>query len=82
MANKTISKCPVCGFPITAEHEGQTAICANCGEKLEAIQSSISGPAFGFWPFVIGLTFGVILGPAIIAGTDSGRKWLEKQARR
>ena len=79
MATKTIGKCAVCGYPIQA-YEGQTTVCAYCGEKLEAISQGITIPT----PLFVGLVacgFGVLLGPAIIASTSGGREWLEKQAR-
>ena len=81
MATKTISKCPICGYPVQAEYEGQSVVCAYCGEKLEAvITQGITIPT----PLFIGvLAFlgGMLIGPAIIASTSEGRAWLEKQAR-
>ena len=80
MANKTLSKCPACGWPMNAEYSGQNAVCAYCGEKVEAIAGGISIPT----PVAIGLLSflgGMFLGPAIIASTSEGKKWLEEQAR-
>lgn len=79
MATTTMSKCPVCGYPIQA-YEGQTAVCAYCGEKLEAISQAVVIPT----PVFVGIVAflgGVLLGPALIATTSEGREWLEKQAR-
>ena len=81
MAIKTLSKCSTCGYPIQAEYEGQTAVCAYCGEKLEATISqgiTISTPVF---VGVLAFAAGMLLGPALIASTSGGRDWLEKQAR-
>ena len=78
MAIKTLSKCPICGFPIQAEHEGQTTICAYCGANLIAQGVTIPTPLF------IGLVcfgLGMFLGPAMISSTAAGRDWLERQAR-
>jgi len=81
MATKTISKCPICGYPVQAEYEGQTAICAYCGTKLEAtISQGITIPTTLFWS-LIAFGVGVVIGPALIASTSGGRDWLEKQAR-
>ena len=81
MATKTVAKCPMCGYPINAEYEGETVVCAYCGEKLEAVITdgiTIPTPLF---VGLLGFGLGVILGPALIATTAEGRSWLEKQAR-
>jgi len=75
----TLTKCPVCGFPIEAEVEGQTAICAYCGEHLIAQGVTIPTSLF---VGVIAFGLGMFLGPALVATTDEGRKWLEGQARK
>ena len=78
----TLTKCCGCGYPIQANFEGETAICAYCGQKLEAvITQGVTIPSTLFWA---GLAFGlgVLVGPALIASTSEGRSWLEKQARR
>lgn len=80
MATKTISSCPVCGYPVAIEHEGQTEICANCGEKLQAVAQGITIPT-PLFVGVIAFGLGVLIGPALIATTAGGRSWLEKQAR-
>lgn len=80
MATKTISKCDVCGYPLAAEFEGQTATCPMCSAINEAISQGITIPT----PLFIGIVAflgGVLLGPALIASTSGGRDWLEKQAR-
>lgn len=74
----TLTKCPICGFPIEAEYEGQAAVCANCGEHLIAQGVTIPTPVFvGLLAFAAGVFFG----PALIATSTSGRRWLEEQAR-
>lgn len=80
MATKTLSRCPACGFPINAEYEGQTAVCAYCGEPLEAIAQGVTIPT---WLFAssIGLALGIILGPTILASTESGARYLARRAK-
>lgn len=80
MAIKTISKCPICGFPINAEYEGQTTVCAYCGTKLEAVSQGVTIPT---WLFAsgIGLAIGIIFGPVILGSTESGARYLERRAR-
>lgn len=74
----TLTKCSECAYPIQANVEGETTVCAYCGTHLIAQGVTIPTKLF------IGLiTFGlgVLLGPALIATTSEGRSWLEKQAR-
>lgn len=81
MANRTVSKCPTCGFPINADFEGQTKVCAYCGAKLEAVVSqgvTIPTPLF---VGVVAFLIGVVVGPALIASTEGGSRWLAEQAR-
>ena len=79
MATKTVSKCPVCSFPMSAEYQGQTAICADCGANLIA-ENGVTIPTPIFIG-VISFALGMFIGPALIASTSEGRTWLEKQAR-
>ena len=74
------ASCPVCGYPIKVQSEGQNVICAYCGEKLEAISQGVTIST----PLLVGIlafAFGVLVGPALIASTSEGRAWLEKKAR-
>lgn len=82
MPAKTLSKCPACGYPINAEYEGQAEVCAYCGEKLIA-QEEEGGVRIPATLFVGIVAFfaGVLIGPAVVASTTEGRKWLEEQAR-
>lgn len=80
MANPVIAKCPVCSYPIKAEYEGQTTVCAYCGEKLEAVAQAVTIPTPVFVG-VIAFIAGMFLGPSIIASTTEGKRWLEQQAR-
>lgn len=76
----TLTKCSECGYPIQASVEGETTACAYCGEELQAITQGVTIPT----PLFVGLLgfgLGMLLGPALVATTDEGRKWLEKQAR-
>ena len=80
MSTKTIASCAVCGYPIAAEFEGQTVTCPMCGTVNEAVSSGITIPT-PLFVGIISFTLGVFLGPALIATTEEGRRWLEEQAR-
>lgn len=77
----TLTKCPACGYPIQAKIEGETAVCAYCGEQLEAVVTQgVTIPTTLFWSlFAFGL--GVLVGPAIIASTEGGQKWLIRRVK-
>jgi DNA-directed RNA polymerase subunit RPC12/RpoP len=71
--------CAVCGFPILMKYVGQQVKCPSCGTINEAIsQVTIPSPVFAG---IISFTLGVVLGPALIASTQSGAEWLAKKAR-
>jgi len=74
----TISECPTCGYPVAASFEGQSAVCANCGEHLISQGVTIPTPLFAG---SLGFVFGVLIGPAILAASNWGRTYLEKKAR-
>jgi len=74
----TLTKCSVCGYPIQANVEGETTVCAYCGETLIAQGVTIPTPLFAG---TLGFVLGVFLGPALMALTDTGKRYLEKQAR-
>lgn len=80
MAAETISKCASCGYPITAEYEGQKATCPMCSTVNEAISQGVTIPTWLFTA-TLALGAGIILGPAIIGSTESGARWLERKAR-
>lgn len=71
--------CATCGYPLAGSHVGQELTCPHCGN----ISQVISGVTIPGWMVTGGIAFalGVILGPALIASTESGAKWLEKKAR-
>lgn len=73
-----IASCPTCGYPIAAKYPGQTEACANCGSSL--IAQGVTIPTW-FFAGAIGLTLGIILGPAILGSTEAGSRWLAKAAR-
>ena len=82
MPNVTTSNspCGICGYPIKeANHVGAQVKCPYCGSINEAItQVSIPTPVFvGFICFAAG----VLLGPAILAATDTGSDYLARQIR-
>lgn len=73
----TLTKCPICGYPIQAHVVGETTACSYCGEHL--ISQGVTIPTSIF----VGALFfglGMLLGPALVATTDSGKRWLVKQA--
>ncbi len=74
--------CPACGFPVMEMPPGERVSCSNCNTSLimNDIGQDVSIPA----PLVVGLlafVFGVIVGPALLAATDEGSKWLARQTR-
>lgn len=75
------AKCPVCGFPVAVQYEGQKTICAYCGQKLEAIANGVTIPTSVFVG-ILCFAAGMLFGPAVVASTEAGRAWLERQARR
>lgn len=81
MAVKTTTSCPVCGYPLTTPiSEGENAVCAYCGTNLIS-QEGVTIPT----PLFVGLIafgLGMFLGPAIIASSTEGQRWLERQIRR
>lgn len=82
MATKTLSACPVCGFPISAEYAGQTVVCADCGTNLIAQDDEgVVIPKVLFWS-LLSFGLGMFIGPALVATTKGGQEWLVKQARR
>jgi hypothetical protein len=75
-----MTSCPTCGYPVMAHFEGETLVCANCGQKMEVISQGISIPT----PVFIGLlsfAAGMLFGPPLIASTKAGQDWLTRQAR-
>lgn len=78
MATKTTGSCAICGYPIAASYEGESVTCPNC--KTTNIAQGVTIPN---WLLAggIGLAVGIIAGPAIMASTETGQKWLEKQVR-
>ena len=70
--------CATCGYPLAGQ-VGQRLSCPHCN----GISQVISGVTIPGWMLTGGIAFalGVIFGPALIASTDSGARWLEKKAR-
>jgi DNA-directed RNA polymerase subunit RPC12/RpoP len=74
--------CPTCGFPIMEVSPGERIQCSNCqtGLIMTDIGQEVSIPA----PVIVGLlgfVLGVIVGPALLAATDEGSRFLARQAR-
>jgi hypothetical protein len=73
--------CAVCHFPIQAPtYVGQQVKCPYCGSINEAISQGVTIPT----PLLVGLLSfgaGVLLGPALMASTQSGAEYLAKKAR-
>ena len=74
----TLTKCSECGYPIQVNAEGETTTCAYCGEHLIAQGVTIPTSLF---VGLISFGLGMLLGPSLVASTDAGKRWLEKQAR-
>lgn len=81
MANKAIAKCASCGYPLTAEYEGQIEACPMCATVNEAISQGVTVPTPVFVG-IIAFCLGMFLGPSIVASSTEGQKWLERQIRR
>ena len=71
--------CPVCDYPIPMpNHVGQEVVCAYCGSIHKAIAVEIPNTLFvGVIAFIVG----VIVGPAVIAATQSGSEAMARKAR-
>lgn len=80
MPQSAILSCPTCSYPLAFQYDGQTAVCAYCGEKVEAVSQGVTVPT-PLFAGLIGLGIGLLFGPAIIASSQTGRQWLERQAR-
>ncbi|MDP2661552.1 MAG: hypothetical protein Q8R28_12565 [Dehalococcoidia bacterium] len=80
MATKTIGSCASCGYPLTASHEGQRVSCPMCSTINQAINQGVTIPSW-LLALGIGLGVGILAGPAIMATTETGSQWLEKQVR-
>jgi len=74
-----ILSCPVCSYPVEVQSEGQTAVCAYCNETLIS-QEGITIPTGFFWGCVA-FVAGMFLGPALVASSERGREWLQRQAK-
>jgi len=73
--------CHACHYPIQEPaYDRQQIKCPYCGAINEAItQVTIPTPVFvGFIAFVAGVLFG----PALLAATDVGQRYLEERIRR
>ena len=87
MATKMIGSC-VCGYPLAASHTGERVFCPNCRTMNEATTQArgvriSQGVSIPTWLFAggIGFLLGVVAGPAILASTEGGAKYLERQVR-
>ncbi len=81
MATKQISACSKCGYPLTAEYQGQVESCPLCSTLNEAVSQGVTIPT----PLFVGLIafgLGMFLGPAMIASSTEGQRWLERQIRK
>lgn len=73
--------CSACKFPILIQEnirEGQQIKCPSCGSINEVISQGVTIPT----PVFVGLiTFGlgVLLGPALLATTEAGQRWMQRQ---
>ena len=74
------SPCALCRYPITEPtYIGQEVKCPYCGSINTAItQVTIPTPVF---VGLVAFGAGVLFGPALMATTESGQAWLERQIR-
>lgn len=75
-----IGSCAVCDYPLPSQFKGHEVTCPMCSTINEQIGQGITIPSTWFWG-LIAFGAGVFLGPALIASTAGGRRWLEEQAR-
>ena len=80
MITKILGSCSSCDYPIVASYSGQEISCPMCGTLNEAITDGVTIPSWLLF-LGIGLTVGILAGPAIMASTETGSRWLEKQVR-
>ena len=81
MGSTMLGKCDSCGYPLSASYQGQVETCPMCSTINEAISQGVTVPT----PLLVGLIafgLGMFLGPAIVASSTEGQKWLERQIRR
>jgi DNA-directed RNA polymerase subunit RPC12/RpoP len=73
-----IYSCPICKYPIGSVSAGQEVRCPYCSSTLIAQEVSIPS-----WLLAgaVGLGFGIIFGPSILAATESGSQWLARKSR-
>ncbi|MGQ9545920.1 MAG: hypothetical protein ACUVTR_01975 [Dehalococcoidia bacterium] len=75
--------CPVCKFPILVRQhirEGQQIRCPSCGTISEAIAQGVTIPTSVFVGFIC-FGLGVLLGPALVATTAAGQRWMERMIK-
>lgn len=77
---KTIGSCGSCGYPLASSYEGETITCPNCLITNKAIAQKITMPTW-LLTLGIGLSVGILAGPAILASTEAGQRWLERKIR-
>lgn len=82
MTTKVTGLCSSCSYPISAQ-EGELIACPYCGSLNEAVESIAQGITLPGWLVggVIGLVVGIAFGPPILAGTETGSRYLEEKIR-
>lgn len=81
MATETMARCSTCGYPMMANYQGQIESCPLCSTVNEAVSQGVTIPT----PLLVGIiafVAGMFLGPAMVASSTEGQKWLERQIRR
>lgn len=83
-----VLSCANCGYPLAGHFIGEKVTCPNCKSHMEAIaNTAVESPIADvsvptpLVTFVIGLVLGIVGGSAILASTEAGAQWLEKQVR-
>ena len=77
----SIGKCAECAYPLAASYPGQVETCPMCSTINEAISQGVTIPT-SLLVGLIAFGAGMFLGPALIASSTEGQRWLEKQIRR
>jgi len=73
-----IADCPVCGYPLKTQVEGENLVCSYCNSNL--ISEGVTIPTGMFWG-LLAFSAGVLLGPALLGSTESGRRWLTEHSK-
>ena len=73
------SPCISCGYPLESSYVGQIQACPSC-TAINQTTDTVNIPK-PLLIAIIAFSFGIFLGPSVIATTKGGQDYLEKKAR-